>query len=534
MIATNLPKAIPYDGKTLKTIGIYSKNREEWLITDIACWYCSVTCVPLYDTLGEESIAWIFEQTELSTVFTTASNIGKLLAMKQKKLVPALENIVSYDECTPEILKNTQDAGLKLFEFSKLLQNPPEITLTPTTPETLLTICYTSGTTAKCKGVEITQRNFFSDATAIRNSGTFEFPTERTLFSYLPLAHVFERVVTYFGLMVGFKVAFYHGDILKLAEDIEAAKPSIFVGVPRVFGRFYDVIMGKINSLTGLKKKLALAAIESKTEKYKTSGKYTDWFYDSFVLDKVRKSLGGNVKLFVSASAPIDPNMLIFFKIMFSCDVLQGYGQTETAGAISISHYKDNDPSVVGGPLHCCKCKVVDVPEMNYRSTDIINGISVPRGELCVKGYNVTKRYFKDPEKTKELFDEDGWMHTGDIVCLNNTGSIKIIDRRKNMFKLAQGEYVAPEKVENLLVNTQWVAQIFVYGDSFQTYLVAIVVPKKDSVLEWAKSKSIFLYYNLKIKDLNNTYDELCANKELNEIIVKDLAEIGKKGKVFF
>jgi len=149
----------------------------------------------------------------------------------------------------------------------------------------------------------------------------------------------------------------------------------------------------------------------------------------------------------------------------------------------------DVERGSLGPPLMCFQAKLVDVPEMNYRSTDVIDNVPTPRGELCAKGTVVTKRYFKDPEKTKELFDEDGWLHTGDIVCVSPAGAIRIIDRKKNIFKMQQGEYIAPEKIENVLSNTKWVLQVFVYGDGLQNYLVAVVVPKKETLFDWAREK---------------------------------------------
>eukprot|EP00831_Metopus_contortus_P048747 TRINITY_DN3989_c0_g1_i3.p2 TRINITY_DN3989_c0_g1~~TRINITY_DN3989_c0_g1_i3.p2 ORF type:complete len:318 (-),score=68.19 TRINITY_DN3989_c0_g1_i3:102-1055(-) len=232
-------------------------------------------------------------------------------------------------------------------------------------------------------------------------------------------------------------------------------------------------------------------------------------------------ALGGQIKVLVSAAAPIEPSILEMMKLMFSVPFMQGYGQSETAGSISLSYSDDNVSGSVGPPNMCNEVKVVDVPEMKYFSTDLTNGKPTPRGELCVRGLNVTKRYFKDPERTKETIDEQGWMHTGDIAVLMTQGLIRIIDRKKNIFKLQQGEYIAPEKIENILVNSKFVLQVFVYGDSFQTYIVAVVVPKKEAVVEWAKEQNI-----------EKSYEELCMLSELNKVILADILEESKKGKL--
>ncbi len=515
-----------YEGSTLRLVGIYSKNREEWIITDVACWMMSVTNVPLYDTLGEESICWTFEQTMLSTIFMTAIGIPKLVAIKKKGGIPTLTTAVTFDEVDPETKAKAAEVGIKIIPFAEIIQigkAETSIPLRPCGPNTLITICYTSGTTDKAKGVEITHKNYRDSAAASLYSGIIVGWTPGyTLLSYLPLAHVFERVLVYISMLGGFQVAFFHGDIMQLKDDIVAARPDVLVGVPRIFGRFYDGIMSGINALTGFKKKLAQKALKSKTETFRKTGKMTHWFYDKFVFSKVRSSLGGKLKVFVSAAAPLDSSIMESMRVMCSAHFLQGYGQTETSGPVSISYFDDTYPASSGPPLACCLAKVVDVPEMEYKSTDVIDGVPTPRGELCIKGSHLTKGYFKDPEKTAQLYDKDGWMHTGDIALITPGGAIRIIDRKKNMFKLQHGEYVAPEKIENILVNNKWVLQIFVHGDSYQTYLIAIVVPKKEAVLEWAKEKGV-----------TGTFEELCENsKELKEQILKDLTALSREKKV--
>ena len=341
-----------------------------------------------------------------------------------------------------------------------------------------------------------------------------------TFFSYLPLSHVFERVITYAGIHGGFRIAFFQGEITKIQEDIAIARPDVLVGVPRVYLRFYDSIMASINKITGFKRKLLNKAIASKTEQYKRNGSVTSWFYDTFVLKKIRNALGGKITLFVSAAAPIEPTLMDNMKIFFSVPFVQGYGQTETAGAISIGYGDDLERASLGPPMMCIQAKVVDVAEMNYRSTDMTDNLLTPRGELCVRGSNVTQRYFKDTEKTKEAIDTDGWLHTGDVAIILPQGQIKIIDRKKNIFKLQQGEYIAPEKIENWLTNSKWVLQIFVYGDGLQSYIIAIIIPKKETVMEWEKEKGS-----------PGTYEELCSTRELNEAILKDLTDDSKRGK---
>jgi len=525
MMKMGLPTEQRYKGKKLKLVGIYSRTREEWLLTDIACWMFTITNVPLYDTLGEESINWIFEQTSLTTIFLSSDGIPKIAKIMKKGTIKTLKNLVCYDEITEEATKIADGVGLNLIKFEDLVALGKEHCTMPLNfcgADDIATICYTSGTTDKAKGAVLTYKNFRDNAYASLISNIYPgFTNSFIFFSYLPLAHVFERILCYICIIGGFRIAFYRGELLALNEDILVARPYVIPGVPRVFSRFYSEIMKGINSLTGYKHTLATNAIATKFKRYTEDGVGAHWIYDKFLFSKVRDAFGGNLKILVSAAAPIDSDMMVYLKIFLSAYFLQGYGQTESAGALSISYYDDIYPGSSGPPIPCSIAKVVDVPEMEYFSTDETNGKSTPRGELCIKGTHLTKEYFKDPEKTKAIYDSEGWYHTGDIALLTPCGLIKIIDRKKNLFKLQQGEYVAPEKIENILSLNPWVLQLFVYGDSYQTYLVAILVPNKEVVMRWGEQK-----------ELTESYEELCKNKKLNETIVKDLGNLGRQKNV--
>lgn len=521
----DLPAVQEYKGSKLQLIGIYSKNREEWTIADIACWMMTVTNVPLYDTLGEESICWTFEQTLLTTIFLMCEGIPKLIEIMKKGKLKTLKQVVCFDEVDEKTRKIANEVGLKIIKFADVVNLGKDNSVMPLKfcgPEDVATICYTSGTTDKTKGVVLTHKNFRDNAAASLLSNIFvNYKIGFIFVSYLPLAHVFERILFYICIIGGFRVAFYHGVVAELHGDIMACQPDVLVGVPRVFGRFYDVIMANVNSLSDFKRKLVENAIKAKLDNYHKTGTVTHWFYDKIVLSKIRNALGGRIKSFVSAAAPMDSNMMELFKVLFSAYFLQGYGQTESAGPLSISYTTDTYPGSSGPPVQCSIAKVVDVPEMEYYSTDKTDGYPTPRGELCIKGTHLAKEYFKDSEKTAAMYDKDGWFHTGDIALITPTGGIKIIDRKKNIFKLQHGEYIAPEKIENILSGSPWVLQLLVYGDSYQTYLIGILVPNKETVMKWAKEHNV-----------QGTYEEVCKNEELNKTILKDLDKLGREKKV--
>ena len=300
--------------------------------------------------------------------------------------------------------------------------------------------------------------------------------------SYLPLAHVLEHFVVHILMFRGARIGFYRGDTLKLMNDVQDLHPTLFVGVPRIFNRIYDKVNATIREKGGLSATLFNYALSSK-KWYLRSGQTHHWFWDRVVFKNLREKLGGRVSLIISGSAPISNDALDFLRCSFSANVLEGYGQTETTGACALTGLADTEAGTVGAPYPSCMIKLVDVPDLGYTTQDK----PYPRGEVCIKGYNVFKEYYKQPEKTAETLDSDGWCHSGDIGMIDDQGRIKIIDRKKNLFKLAQGEYIAPERIENIYMDNHVVAQAFVYGDSLQSMLVGVISPDEESLREFVK-----------------------------------------------
>jgi len=209
-------------------------------------------------------------------------------------------------------------------------------------------------------------------------------------------------------------------------------------------------------------------------------------------------------------------------KIAICCPVLEAYGQTESTAASFATRIADGISGHVGGPLRSVEFKVVDVPEMSYTSKDKdLQGDPLPRGEICMRGPPIFKGYYKQPDKTSEAIDGDGWLHSGDIGQIHQNGSLKIIDRKKNIFKLAIGEYIAAEKIENIYARHKYVAEVFLYGDSLQHYLIAIIVPHQKPVLELAQSLN-----------LEGSYEEHLQNKQIVDRVLKEINDLGKAEKL--
>lgn len=229
---------------------------------------------------------------------------------------------------------------------------------------------------------------------------------------------------------------FYRGDPNLLKEDIAKLRPTIFMSVPRLYNRFYDGIKAKIEAVTGLKKSFAERAITVKLENLHSSARYTHSVYDKAFVG-VRELFGGRCRLMITGSAPIQREVIDFLKVTAGCPIYEGYGQTESTAGSFITAAWDPTSGHVGGPTANTEFKLVDVPEMNYTSQDIQDGKPTPRGEICFRGFGIFLGYYKDEEKTKEAIDSDGWLHSGDIGMLLPNGSLKIIDRKKNIFKLS-------------------------------------------------------------------------------------------------
>ncbi|KAF5826297.1 hypothetical protein DUNSADRAFT_3709 [Dunaliella salina] len=231
-------------------------------------------------------------------------------------------------------------------------------------------------------------------------------------------------------------------------------------------------------------------------------------FYDALVFSKIKARLGGEVKTMTSGSAPISDEVMFFLRICFGATVMEGYGLSESTSGIVISHPEDYTAGHVGAPMPSAEIKLIDIPEMNYYNTDQ----PYPRGEVCARGPTIFQGYYKDPQQTAEVLDKDGWLHTGDVGMWLPGGRLKIIDRKKNIFKLSQGEYIAPEKIENIYLRSPMVAQAFVYGDSLRPQLVAIVVPDPEVLLPWAQERG-----------LGTNLRALCGNPHVKEAVFKSM-----------
>uniref|UniRef100_A0A8C5WWJ4 Long-chain-fatty-acid--CoA ligase n=1 Tax=Laticauda laticaudata TaxID=8630 RepID=A0A8C5WWJ4_LATLA len=455
-------------------IGIFAQNRPEWIISELACYTYSMVVVPLYDTLGAEAIVYIVNKADISTVICDKPEKAEsILEIYKQGKMPQLKTIILMDLFDDSLKEKGVTLGIEILHFQAVeaLGRENYSKPIPPKPDDLCVVCFTSGTTGNPKGALLTHGNVVSNTAA-----------------FLKVIEVSCNVF----LTVVRRVGFFQGDIKLLVDDMKALKPTIFPVVPRVLNRIYDKV--KPLTQTRFKRLLLNVAVNRKLAEVKQGIIRNNSIWDKLIFSKFQQVTGGKLNLILTGAAPISPSILMFFRGVFGCHIVEAYGQTECTAGCTVTMPGDWNAGYVGPPLPCNIIKLEDVPEMNYFASD-------NTGEVCIKGTNVFKGYLKDPEKTAEALDNDGWLHTGDIGKWMPNNTLKIIDRKKNIFKLSQGEYIAPEKIENVYTRGPSVAQVFVHGDSLQSFLVGIVVPDEETLPALAE--------NLGVK---GSFEDLCKN----------------------
>ncbi|XP_046560296.1 long-chain-fatty-acid--CoA ligase 1-like [Haliotis rubra] len=494
-------------------IGIYSINRIEWVLAEQACNAYSMVTVPLYDTLGPTACQYIINLSEMATVVCdTSTRVERLL--DSAETTPSLKTIIIMDDPTSDVIKQAEAHGIKILSFAEVEARGKEKLQIPVPPKPsdLATISFTSGTTGDPKGVMLTHGNFAAELGGflygIRE--ILDFGPDDCHLSYLPLAHLFERTMQMVMLHGGGYIGFYSGDVALLINDMQTLKPTIFPTVPRLLNKLRDKVYASVKNST-IKSCLLHWAVSSKLSEVRRGIARRDSIWDKLVFGKIQAMLGGRVELMITGSAPIPVETLDFFKCALGCMVAEGYGQTEAVSGVTGQFPGDYTTGHVGSPFVCNLVKLVDVPDMNYLASE-------NKGEVCVYGPNVSQGYYKNPEKTAEVIDKDGWLHTGDIGEWLPNGALKLIDRKKHIFKLAQGEYVAPEKIEATYVRSEFVAQVFIDGDSLKMSCMGIVVPDAEVMALWAPNNGFPVDMEL-----------LCKSEQVKDIILKDMLDQGKK-----
>ena len=519
------PKVDIENEEPLRLLGIYSKNRPEWLLSYFGAVRDSITIVTVYDTLGDVALEYIFNQTKLSSIVLEAKVLEKFYNLAKNEKTGKIKNLIVLDKNEDEkYCEELKKLGFNIFTWEEIAKEGEEkgkdIEFHSPSPDSISTINYTSGTTGYPKGAKVAHNSIILNTDVIEMLGLYLDIETDSYLSFLPLAHIMETLIMAVLVSRGIPIGFYNGDAKKLIEDAQILHPTCMCGVPRIAQRIYDAINSNLKKMPTMIQRIFKKAIDLKINDYKEKGILTNLFWDNIIFRNVRNVLGGRLRFMLLGSAPMDGYVLNFLRCALSCEIVEGYGQTEDAAGILLTKTYDPVTGHLGGPGYSTELKLIDVPDLEYKSTDIDpdTGKWRPRGELCVRGPILFKGYLNLPEETEKSLDKDGWLHSGDVAMIipEHGNAFRIIDRVKNMFKLQQGEYISPEKIENKLGNCKYIEQIFIYGDSLQNYLVGILVPKSKDVIEFLKTKGIENVSKENYKDYFE--DEDLIKDILNEI----------------
>jgi len=519
---------------------IFSETRMEWHLVAQALFQIGAIIVTLYATLGDEGVVHGINECEATHLITSSDLVPKLLRLKPKiELVKCIIHFEGPKRVESSVVEKSE--SIKLIPFKTIESNGESISksssLTRNKSSTLMRkripnvdpnetaiIMYTSGSTGIPKGVMITHKNliqsvnsFFSIASALKDQ-------HHTYMSYLPLAHVLALVAEFFflahGTFIGYSSPHTISDestAIKRGQrgDAVLLKPSVLASVPLVLDRIRKGIVQKIETKGPFLAGLFNFIVDYK--KFWTRKGFTTPIINFVICRKVNQMLGGRVKLIACGGAPLSPETHEFIQAILNVNIVQGYGLTETTASATLMDIHDLDACVAGAPLKDVFIRLVDWEEGNYRVTDK----PLPRGEVVIGGDCITAGYFKKPDQTEECYRlENGkrWFYTGDIGEMQANGNLKIIDRKKDLVKLHHGEYVSLTKVETELKGCEFVDNICVYGDSFKSYLVALVAPNPKSLKKLAES----------LGKKSTNMRELCEDKTITKRVSDAVIEYAK------
>jgi long-chain acyl-CoA synthetase len=464
-------------------IAIISKNRPEWVFLDLAVQQVGGVLIPIYPTAHANDIRYIMNDAAVKLVFF---NDGDLIQKVNEVVpdVPSVKEIFSFEKMDgvrywAELLTlGEQEHFAGIEEAAKKINT-----------EDLFTIIYTSGTTGSPKGVMLSHHNVLSNV--MSTLPDFPLVMNTRVISFLPLNHIFERMVTYIYLFAGASIH-YAESLDNLGENFKEVKPEMFTTVPRLLEKVYEKIMAKGNEQTGIKRKLFFWALRL-GEKFDVQEKGSAAYQmqlslaRKIVFKKWREALGDSVKCIVTGAAACPVKLIRIFSAA-GIPILEGYGQTESSPVISVNQL-DESAWMIGsvGP--------------------IIKGVEVKiaqDGEILCKGPNVMMGYYKRPDLTAETV-MDGWLHTGDIGTLVDGKFLKITDRKKEIFKTSGGKYVAPQPIENRLAESPFIEQVMIVGAG-EKFTGALIVPSQKAVSDWCRQKGI---------EVNGSTEALCQHPQV-------------------
>ncbi|KAJ1882960.1 medium-chain fatty acid-CoA ligase faa2 [Coemansia sp. RSA 1722] len=510
-----------------QALGIFAANRPEWLLSEFAAFRSNRYTVGITDASGVELAEFQINDSSVNVIVCSVDKIPRML--ERIKKTPGIKVIISMEklDCTKplpalaafsasttqQLEATAKSLGIVLLDMDEVIRigriNPTQPS--PPSPTDYCILTYSSGSTGAQKGILFAHGPLTFAACSMMLSMQIQEPT---YYSYLSLCHITDRISLYTLLLCRLRVGFYSGDRSLVFEDLQMLKPTILVGIPRVFNHFYESASAatiKSKSIVGI---LSRIGYKSKLRRINAGEGFEHALWDKLLFKRLKNKFGGNVQIVVIGGASLIPEVQKFCQVALSCNVVQGYGLTENAGCISIQSPDDFSTGNVGIPNAGIDVRLRSIREMGY----IANNTPIPRGELMVRGENVFSGYYNLPDRTGEIMDGD-WMATGDIAQINSDGTITIIDRMNSLIKTSV-TWVGSQHLEQTYSSNRLVNNIFVYGRDNESKIVAVVVPEPKEFVPWAQNIAC-----------SETADlvELCKDTKVIEEMTKELNIYGKK-----
>jgi long-chain acyl-CoA synthetase len=488
-------------------IGLISNNRPEWLFVDFACSQTGAINTPLYPTISDNDLKFVIADAQIQYFFV--SNEEMYHRIKKACEGSTVKEIFTFSQIQgARSMKDLVAIGKNKPQEKKL----EEIKATINADE-LATIIYTSGTTGNPKGVMLSHHNFISNVMGTEKLCPFQ--KEWRALSFLPLNHVYERMLSYLYISQGMSI-YYAESMDTIGDNLKEVKPQIFVTVPRLLEKVYERIVATGAQLTGIKKALFFWALNLGL-RYEQHGANGGWYEfqlslaNKLIFNKWREALGGNIVAIASGGSALQPRLARVFHAA-KIKVLEGYGLTETSPVISVNTYNEADTKIgtVGPIISNVKVKIAE------------------DGEICVKGPNVMLGYYNHPDLTKEAIDADGWFHTGDIGIIEGGKFLKITDRKKEIFKTSGGKYITPQFIENKLKESRFIEQAMVIGEN-EKFPAAFIIPAFQFVKEWCAKHNIPYTTNAEMVKKQEVIDRIMKEVEVTN---NELAHYEKIKKI--
>ncbi len=478
-------------------VATITNNRPEWNFVDMGTAMAGVVHVPVYPNISKEEYEYILNHSESVFLITGDKKIYEKLSRVAAN-IPTIKEIYTFDDIngTKNFTRIIELGESKCNELEKELQKTKE----GIKPEDLATLIYTSGTTGVPKGVMLSHKNLVSNF--IAHSKLHQLGKDHHVISFLPLCHVYERSVNYHFQYKGMGI-YYIGNLAQIVPAINEIKPHIFNSVPRLMEKVYDGFIAKGKELKGVKKSIYFWAVNL-TRHFEYNKKYGVLLNlkikiaDKLIYSKWRKALGGNIVYIVSGGASLQPGIAKVFG-MAGMYNLEGYGLTETSPVIAVNNPLTGEMKIgtVGPILEGFEVKIAG------------------DGEILCKGSGLMIGYYKEPELTREVIDDEGWFHTGDIGVMEDDKYLKITDRKKEIFKLSRGKYIAPQLIENRLKASNFIEQVIVIGEN-EKFASALISPNFPLLHKWCTHQKILFKNNKELIQMPAVINKI--RKEVDEI----------------